>query len=492
MPNTAAAPILKSDGLSAADLNAMDLIGGKWVPAATTIPVLNPGDGSEVGVAGRSGAAEAAAAADAAAAAFPTWADQPTRLRADHLLRGATAIAARRQQLGLLLALEAGKRLPEALAEIDLSVEYFRWFAEEVRRPTGEVMPHESPDRRHFTLRRPAGVAACLTPWNFPCSIQARKLAPALAAGCTVVARVSERAPLAVTAMIKCLAASGLPDGVLNLVHGPAREITNAYLAHPCIRVVSFTGSTDVGASIMATASRQIIRPLLELGGNAPFLVFEDADVDKAADAALVAKFRNTGQSCIAANRFLVHESVHDQFVRAMTQRINSMSIGIGVKEPVPDLGPCIDADRVSAVQALVNDGLDRGGRVTTDEFGLPEAGAFLAPSLIADAPRDSGLATDEIFGPTAGVFRFSDEEDAVRLANASELGLAAYAFTRDADRLWRLGEQLEAGIIGFNHPLPTTAFAPMGGVKRSGLGREGSSIGLEEFSDTHYISVGL
>lgn len=471
---------------------AADLIDGAWLEPADTAAVLDPADGSLVGVVGRSGAAEATAAADAAARVFPAWAETPGRARADLLRRGAEAIAGRAPELGLLLAREAGKRLPEAVAEIELSAEYFRWFAEEVRRPAGAVHPHEAADRRHLSLRRPAGVAACLTPWNFPCSIQARKLAAALAAGCTVVARVSEKAPLAVTEMIRTLAGAGLPPGALNVVHGPAAEITEAYLAHAAVRVVSFTGSTPVGSAVMAAAARRVVRPLLELGGNAPFLVFEDADLDRAADAAVVAKFRNTGQSCIAANRFLVHDAVHDAFVERLVQRIDVMTIGPGATDPVPDLGPCIDDDRVQAVARLVADAVGRGGRVVTRAPDPPGTGAFHAPTLVAGAPNDCDLAVTEVFGPAAGVFRFADEDHAVRLANTTEMGLAAYAFTRDADRVWRLGDRLEAGIVGLNHPLPTTVFAPMGGVKQSGLGREGSHLGLEEFQDVRYLSVGL
>ncbi|PSL08399.1 succinate semialdehyde dehydrogenase [Haloactinopolyspora alba] len=468
------------------------LIDGHWSQAGTLTDVLDPADGSVVGSVRHGGAAEASAAADAAGAAFPGWADTPARARADVLNRAAETIRGHADELGLLLARESGKRVPEAVAEIGLSAEYLRWFAEQCRRPDGAVYPHEADDRRHLSVRRPAGVAACLTPWNFPCSIQARKLAAALAAGCTVVARVSERAPLAVTEMFRHMADAGLPPGVLNLVHGPAAEITGAYLEHPSVRVVSFTGSTEVGSTIMAKAAGRIVRPLLELGGNAPFLVFDDADLDRAADAAMLAKFRNTGQSCIAANRFLVHESVHDEFVQRLSARIDAMTVGPGWAEPVPDLAACIGDDRVRAVSALVEQAVSAGGKVVTRAADPPGTGAFHAPALVVDAPDDADLATTEVFGPAAGVFRFSDEDEALRRANDTEMGLAAYAFTRDADRLWRMGERLQAGIIGFNHPLPTACFAPMGGVKQSGLGREGSDVGLEEFQDIHYVAVGL
>ncbi len=478
--------------MTAVTTTATHLIGGEWIPPEPTVPVYDPASGQPVGEVARGGRADADAAADAAAAALPGWAEMPARSRADILLRGAAALTEQADRLGAILAAESGKRLPEAVGEIGLSAEYFRWFAEEARRPAGAVYPHESGERRHLSVRRPAGVAACLTPWNFPCSIQARKLAAALAAGCTVVARVSEKAPLAVTEMIRCLTDAGLPLGAINLAHGPAGEITDAYLEHPAVRVVSFTGSTEIGSAVMAKAAQRIVRPLLELGGNAPFIVFDDADLDAAADAAMLAKFRNSGQSCIAANRFLVHDSVHDDFVSRLSARIDAMTIGPGTADPTPDLAACIDDARVRSVAGLVEQAVSSGGRVATADRELPAAGAFHAPTLVVDAPDDCELASTEVFGPAAGVFRFSTEDDVLRTANATEMGLAAYAFTRDADRLWRLGEGLEAGIVGFNHPLPTTVFAPMGGIKQSGIGREGSAIGLEEFQDIHYVAVGL
>ena len=371
------------------------------------------------------------------------------------------------------------------------AAEYLRWFAEEARRPIGEFVPHEQPQLRHLTLRRPLGVVLSLTPWNFPVSIQARKLAPALAAGCTVVARVSQKAPLAAVELVRRLHDAGLPPGVLNLVHGPASELTDAMLGHPAVRVVSFTGSTEVGRAVMAVASRRIVKPLLELGGDAPFLVFDDADLDAAVDGALLAKFRNAGQSCIAANRFLVQDTVYDEFVGRLAARIDAMTIGDGTAHPLPDLSPLIDDERVQAVDALVDEALKAGARKVTRDFELPSTGSYAAPALLENVPDGVGLACDEVFGPVAGVFRFHDEQEALARANATEMGLAGYAYSRDAGRLFRVGEQLEAGIIGFNHALPSVAFAPMGGVKQSGLGREGSHAGLEEFTETRYLAIG-
>ncbi|TQM11555.1 NAD-dependent succinate-semialdehyde dehydrogenase [Pseudonocardia kunmingensis] len=467
------------------------LIDGRWSDPAERRAVVNPVDGSVVGHIGYGGAAEATAAADAAAAAFPAWADTPGRARADILLRAAELIRERAPEFGALLAREAGKRRPEAVGEIGFSAEYFRWFAEEVRRPAGAVHPYEAADRRHVSIRRPAGVVASLTPWNFPCSIQARKLAPALAAGCTVVARVSEKAPLAAVEMIRCLQDAGLPAGVLNLVHGPAAEITDAYLSHPAVRVVSFTGSTGVGRSIMQKAGDRIVRPLLELGGNAPFIVFDDADVDAAVEGAMLAKFRNTGQSCIGANRFLVHADVQQEFTDKLAAAVDAMSVGDGLAEPVPDLGPCIDEARVTVVQELVDEALAAGAKKVTRDFDLPGP-AFAAPVILTDVPSHVGLAREEVFGPAAGIFAFRTESEALALANGTEMGLAAYFYTRDQARVWRVAEHLDNGIVGINNALPSVAFAPMGGTKQSGLGREGAATGLEEFEEVRYLSMGI
>jgi succinate-semialdehyde dehydrogenase / glutarate-semialdehyde dehydrogenase len=468
------------------------LVDGAWRSTESSLPVHNPADGSVVGHVDWGSAEDASAAADAAAAALDAWAQRPPRERADLLLAGAALLTERSATIADLLAAEAGKRLPEARAEVAFSAEYLRWMAEECRRPHGTVIPGEAAHRRHLTVRRPVGVVASLTPWNFPCSIQARKLAAALAAGCTVVARVSEKAPLAVTELVRCLQDAGLPSGVLNLVHGPARELTTALLQHPAVRAVSFTGSTPVGREVMGTASRRVVRPLLELGGNAAFIVLDDADLEAAVAGAMLAKFRNAGQSCLAANRFVVHERVADEFTSRLAEQIDAMTVGDGRATPCPDLGPLIDHDRVRAVQSLVDEAVAAGGRAVTRERTVPSGGAYLAPALLVDVPHDCRLATEEVFGPVAGVFRVADDAQALRMANATETGLAAYVWTRDASRSWRMLERLEAGIVGINEALPSVAFAPMGGVKQAGLGREGGGSGLEDFSEVTYAAWSL
>lgn len=467
------------------------LIGGSWNDPSGRQEVTNPADGTVVGSIGYGNGELATRAADAAATAFPAWSETTARSRGDLLRRAGDLLAERAEWIGTLLARESGKRRPEAVGEVLFAAEYFRWFAEQARRPAGQIIPNEASDRRHVTLRRPVGVAVCLTPWNFPVSIPARKLAPALAAGCSVVTRVSEKAPLAAVELFRVLDEAGFPAGVINLVHGPAAEVTDALLAHPAVRVVSFTGSTDVGRQIMHRAADRVVRPALELGGDAAFVVCDDADLDAAVEGAMIAKFRNNGQSCIAANRFLVHDSVYEEFVGRLVEKVDAMTVGSGWADPAPDLGPLIDHSRVRAVTALVEQAVVAGAKRLTRDFDLPAGGSYAPPVLLGEVPDDTELACSEVFGPAAGVFRFSTDEQALALANSTEMGLAAYIYSRDIGRCWQFGERLQAGIIGVNNPLPSVAYAPMGGVKQSGLGREGGEAGLEEFEETHYLALG-
>jgi succinate-semialdehyde dehydrogenase/glutarate-semialdehyde dehydrogenase len=469
-------------------------IGGQWTQPqdGCTLDVFNPADGSLLRTIGYGSNVEALAAVDAAQQAFAGWAALSVRARATILLRAAELLQERTDSIGYTLALESGKRLPEAVAEVRFAAEYFRWFAEQARRPTGEMIPQEITNRRHQTLTQPIGVALCLTPWNFPVSIQARKMAPALAAGCTIVSRASEKAPLAVIEMFHCLEEAGIPSGVANMITGPAGETTEAMLAHRAVRVVSFTGSTEVGRGIMRQAAARIVRPLLELGGNAPFIVFDDADLDQAIEGAMIAKFRNNGQSCIAANRFLVQSPVFAAFVQRLAERIDAMRLGNPVEEPIPDLGPVIDMQRKQEIELLAAEAEAAGARRVTRIEDVPAIGTYVAPALFTEVPEHVGLARQEVFGPMAGVFPFQTEEEAIRRANESEMGLAAYFYTGRLDRAWRVAEALDAGILGLNSALPSVAYAPMGGVKQSGLGREGSHQGLEEFQEIKYLCTEL
>ncbi len=469
-------------------------IAGQWVTPeiGNTLDIRNPADGSLVRTIGYGGQAEALAATDAAQRAFPAWASKSGRARADVLVQVGILLQERAVHIGFILAHESGKRLPEAIGEVRFAAEYFRWFGEQARRPEGELISHEVSNRRHLTMAQPMGVALCLTPWNFPVSIQARKVAPALAAGCTIVSRASEKAPLAVIEMFRCMEEAGVPPGVANLIQGPAGETVAAMLAHSAVRVVSFTGSTEVGRHIMHLSAERIVRPLLELGGNAPFIVFEDADLDRAVEGAMIAKFRNNGQSCIAANHFLVQASVFEEFVQRFATRIDGMRLGNPTQEPIPDLGPVIDVKRKQAVEAFVAEAKAAGARCVTKNGSVPTTGTFVAPALFVDVPSSTHLACEEVFGPIAGVFSFETEEEAIRRANDTEMGLAAYLYTGRLDQAWRVAEALEAGILGLNNALPSVAYAPMGGVKQSGLGREGSHHGLEEFQEIKYLSIEL
>ncbi len=478
--------------MSAASIIPSLYIGGTWTTAGAgaTREVHNPANGTLLATISYGDAVDARRAADAAQAAFTTWKHTTARARADLLVRVADLLRARVEDIGRTLTLETGKRLPEAIGEVRFAAEYFQWFAEQARRPSGEVLPNELPTRRHMTLTQPAGVAVCLTPWNFPISIQARKLAPALAAGCTVVARASEKAPLAVMAMVRCFADAGFPAGVINVIQGPASTTTNALLDHPAVRVVSFTGSTGVGQQIMRRCAERVVRPLLELGGDAPFIVFDDADLDRAVEGAMLAKFRNNGQSCIGANRFFAQANIYDAFVERFAARVNAMRVGDPVADPVPDLGPVIDGQRKQAVEAMVAEALAAGARRATEPHSLPDGGAYVDPCLLVDVPPTVGMSCQEIFGPVAAIYRFETEDEVIARANATEMGLAAYFYTNRLDRAWQVAEALEAGIVGLNNALPSVAYAPMGGVKQSGLGREGASIGLEEFQEIKYLSI--
>ncbi|WP_029421356.1 NAD-dependent succinate-semialdehyde dehydrogenase [Alicyclobacillus macrosporangiidus] len=467
-------------------------VDGKWLApdGGDTVDVVNPATGETIAELGYGGAAEAVHAVDVAARAFRWWRRTTARERAVLLLQTASHLRERAGWIGRVLAMESGKRLAEAIAEVRFAAEYFRRFAEEIRRPHGVMMPGEATNKRHWTLAQPAGVALVLTPWNFPVSIQARKLAPALAAGCTVVARASQKAPLSVIELFRCLQAAGFPAGVVNLVQGPAAETTKAMMQQEGVRVVSFTGSTPVGQTLVGWSAGQLQRMALELGGNAPFIVFEDADIERAVEGAMVAKFRNNGQSCIAANRFYVHDAVYEQFVERFVARVSAMKLSDPVEDPDCDLGPVIDAEARARLKNLASDAIALGARRLVPERAVPASGYFLSPILLEDVTAETGFACEELFGPAAPIFRFREEEEVIACANSTDMGLAAYVYTESHARATRVTEALEYGIVALNHALPSVAFAPMGGWKRSGLGREGARVGLEEFQEIKYISA--
>jgi succinate-semialdehyde dehydrogenase/glutarate-semialdehyde dehydrogenase len=472
-------------------------IGGRWEEAreGRRFEVRDPASGALVGTMAEGDAGDARRAVDAAAAAFPAWAALAPAERARILVRAADRIRERLEEIAVLMTREQGKPLAEARAEVAQAADFFQWFAEEGRRAYGELVPPSTGAKRLAVIYQPVGVAAAITPWNFPASMVARKVAPALAAGCTVVCKPAPATPLTACALFRCLEEAGLPPGVANLVAGPAEPIGEVFLDDPRVRKISFTGSTRVGKYLAERAARQLKRVSLELGGHAPFLVFADADLERAVDGVIASKFRNAGQTCVCANRLYVEASVADEVERLLVERVRALRVGHGL-EPGVQVGPLISDAAMERMAAQVADAVERGGRILCggrplEIPGYP-AGRFFAPTVLADLDHGARLAREETFGPLLGVWRFRDEREAIALANDTTYGLAAYVFTRDLERAIRVTEALEYGIVGLNDVLPATVQAPFGGWKESGLGREGGHAGLREYLETKFVSIGL
>ncbi len=468
-----------------------NLIGGAWTGAdnGKTIAVTNPATGEVLGAVPSVGAAETDRAIAAASAAFEVWSrtDLAVRVRLMHDLHD--ALLDNQEALAQLLTAEQGKPLFEARGEIGIGAAYVRWFAEEVRRAKGEIVPAPSNDRRLLVTRHPVGVVGAITPWNFPSSMLARKVGPALAAGCTVVAKPASATPYSGLAWGKLCQEVGFPDGVINIVTGSAREIGGAIMASPSVRKVTFTGSTEVGKTLIRQSADTVKKVSMELGGNAPFIVFDDADLDAAVEGAMVAKYRNMGQTCVCTNRFIVQAGIHDAFVRRLAEATGALVVGNGAEEDVQQ-GPLIDEAAVGKVEAMIADAEAKGAQVVTGGARHARGGTYFQPTVLTGATADMMFATEEIFGPLSAVFRFETEDEAIAAANATQYGLAAYAYTRDLARTFRLNEALQYGLIGINSGLITTVEAPFGGLKESGLGKEGGSQGLDDYLDTKYLCV--
>ncbi len=468
-------------------------ISGEFVSAASgkRIDVLNPAKGEVFQSVSYGDIDDVDRALSSAEAAFPSWSRSSIRMRADLLNEVARLLRNRKEVIGAILCQESGKRRVEAIAEVNFAAEYFQWFAEEIRRPCGSIISGDSASRRQWEIHEPCGVVGLLTPWNFPISIQARKLAPALAAGCTVVSRPSEKAPCSVVELFRCLHDAGIPAGVAQLVLGPPAEVTQRIFSHSAVRLVSFTGSTGVGKQLMRLAADRVVRLSLELGGNAAFIVHSDADIDAAVDGAVMAKFRNNGQSCIAANRLLIHENCYREFVNKFVSRVERLRVGNPMDDDV-DIGPLIDASSQDKLERAVRAAIAEGAEVLNTEMRAPEEGSYVVPRVLAHTPINTFLGCEEIFGPIAVVSSYTDIDEVIEMANRPNVGLASYAYTRDLRLATRLTEALRVGIVGLNNALPAAVFAPMGGMKESGFGREGAQHGLREFQEIKYVSMEL
>ncbi len=465
-------------------------IGAHWRAGERRFDVHDPATGALLAEVANLGEAETHEAIAAAAAALPAWASLPAKQRAAALQRWAALLHQHAEDLARLMTAEQGKPLAEARGEIAFGASFIEWFAEEARRVYGETIPTTDPDKRYLVLRQPIGVCAAITPWNFPVAMITRKVAPALATGCTVVVKPAEQTPLCALALAELARRAGLPDGVLNVVTGDGAQsiaIGRALCASDTVRHLSFTGSTEVGRLLMAQCAPSIKKLALELGGNAPFIVFDDADVDAAVEGAMISKYRNAGQTCVCANRLYVQDGVYEAFVTKLAERAAQLRVGNGFEAGVQQ-GPLIDADALAKVEAHVQDALDQGARLLTGGHRL--APHSYAPTVLADAHAGMRCAREEIFGPVAPVFRFHTETEAIQLANATEFGLASYFYSRDMGRIFRVGEALEYGMVGVNTGLISTAEVPFGGVKHSGLGREGSRHGMDEYLEMKYLCL--
>ena len=475
-------------------LRTRAFVGGKWIDAASgaTHTIVNPATREPIGTVPDMSAADARRAIEAASQAFPAWAALTAKERAAILRRWYELLMANQEDLATLMTAEQGKPLAESKGEIAYGAAFIEWFAEEGKRLYGDVIPPHQADRRLLVLRQPVGVVAAITPWNFPLAMITRKAGPALAAGCTFVCRPASQTPYSALAAAALASRAGVPAGVLNVITGTdaaglGAELTNNAL----VRKVTFTGSTEVGKKLMAQCAAGVKKITMELGGNAPFIVFDDADLDAAVAGAIASKYRNTGQTCICANRLLVHAPVYEAFSRKLVQAVAQLRVGDGLKGPT-DQGPLIDAKALAKVEQHLSDAVAKGARVALGGRRHALGGTFFEPTVVTEVTPAMLIAREETFGPIAPLFRFETETDAIRMANDTEFGLAAYFYTRDLARSWRVAEALEYGMVGLNTGIFSTEVAPFGGVKESGIGREGSKYGILDYTELKFLCVGL
>lgn len=465
-------------------------IDGEWLAAdnEAAITVSNPSTGATIGQVPRMGKAETRRAIEAAERALPAWRELPAKARANALRRWYDLIIENQHDLAHIMTLEQGKPLPEALGEIVFGASYIEWYAEEAKRVYGDIIPGAT-DKRLLVIKQPVGVCAAITPWNFPSAMITRKAGPALAAGCTMVIKPASQTPFSALALVYLAEQAGIPKGVLSVVTGAAAEIAEELTSNPVVRKISFTGSTEIGRQIMEKCAHDIKKVSLELGGNAPFIVFDDADLDAAVEGALASKFRNAGQTCVCANRLYVQDKVYDAFVDKLASAVAALKIGDGFTEGVT-LGPLIDGKAVAKVREHIEDALAKGAKVVQGGGAHTQGANFFEPTILVDVPDNARVAKEETFGPLAPVFRFFDDAEVIAKANDTEFGLAAYFYTANLSRVFRLGEALEYGIVGVNTGIISSEAAPFGGVKASGVGREGSKYGLEDYLEIKYLCL--
>jgi succinate-semialdehyde dehydrogenase / glutarate-semialdehyde dehydrogenase len=479
-------------------LNDQDLlqgnayINGEWVSAdnGETVPVKNPATGETIMEVAKCGTAETRRAIEAAEAAQVEWRNKTAKERGAILRRWFNLMMEAQEDLAVILTAEQGKPLAEARGEIAYGASYIEWFAEEAKRVYGDTIPAPSGDKRAVVIKQPVGVVACITPWNFPNAMLTRKIAPALAAGCTVVCKPANETPLSAYAFTKLAERAGVPAGVVNIVTGVTREIGAELTSNPIVRKLTFTGSTQVGKLLMEQCAATVKRTSMELGGNAPFIVFEDADLDEAVKGAMICKFRNAGQTCVCANRIFVQEGVYDQFVEKLGKATAELTLGNGADEGVA-VGPLINEGAANDVLTFVEDAVAGGANVSAGGSRSSLGKCFIEPTILTDVNTDMKVFREEIFGPIAPIFKFSTEEEVVQMANDTEFGLASYFYSRDIGRIWRVAEALEYGIVGINEGIISNEMAPFGGVKESGQGREGSKYGLDDYLEIKYMCLG-
>jgi succinate-semialdehyde dehydrogenase/glutarate-semialdehyde dehydrogenase len=467
-------------------------IDGKWVDADSgeTLPVLNPANGQAIAEIAKCGTAETRRAIEAAERAQVAWRQKTAKERAAILRRWFNLMMENQEDLARILTAEQGKPLAEARGEVAYGASYIEWFAEEAKRIYGDTIPAPGNDKRVVVIKQPVGVVACITPWNFPNAMLTRKIAPALAAGCTVVCKPANETPLSAFAFVELAERAGVPAGVINIVAGVTREIGAELTGNPIVRKLTFTGSTEVGKLLMEQCAGTVKRTSMELGGNAPFIVFDDADLDEAVKGAIICKFRNAGQTCVCANRILVQEGVYDEFSKKLQEAMSGLRLGDGSEEGV-NVGPLINEGAANDVLEFVDDAVAKGASVAAGG-GRSDLGAcYVLPTVLTDVSTDMRVFREEIFGPIAPLFKFKTEEEAIEMANDTEFGLACYFYSRDVGRIWRVGEALEYGIVGINEGIISNEMAPFGGVKESGQGREGSKYGLDDYLEIKYMCVG-